>query len=95
MQGSLDGSGGFDAIGTDICGNLYIGEYVTGRLLRWTTSGEEPETVIDFRNFWIPNMHWGLGTGGWSKDSLYIMNRDRGGLIEVPLGIPGHPEAYQ
>jgi len=88
------GGGGFDAIGVDECDNIYIGEYITARVYRWEASGEDVETVFEFGSYWIPNMHWGLGLGGWNADSLFIMDRGRGGLYELALGIQGHPEAY-
>lgn len=90
-----DGGGGFDAIGTDECGNLFVGEYITGHVLRWPDGGEAPETYLALDADWIPNMHWGLGVGGFEATRLYVMNRsDRGGLWELDVGVHSHAEAY-
>jgi len=88
------GGGGFDAIATDECGNVYIGEYVTAKLYRWTESGEEPETIMNLPSSWIPNMHFGVGVGGWEKDYLYIMDRGAGGLYGLDMNLYGHGEPY-
>ncbi len=91
---SPEGGGGFDAIGTDECGNVYIGEYVTAKVYRWQDGGEDPEVVIDLDSSWIPNMHWGVGVGGWESDYLWIMDRGRGGLYGLDMNLLGHGEAY-
>ncbi len=91
---SPDGGGGFDAIGTDECGNVYIGEYVTAKVYRWVEGGEDYEIVMDLDSGWIPNMHWGVGVGGWQKDYLYIMDRGRGGLYGLDMNLYGHGEPY-
>lgn len=90
-----DGGGGFDALGVDECGNVYVGEYITGHVLRWTDGGEAPETFMELDSQWIPNMHWGLGVGGFEADHLYVMNREvEGGLWDLDVGAHGHPEPW-
>lgn len=91
---SSSGGGGFDGINVDECGNVYIAEYVTGKVWRWTESGDEPEQIVDFSASWIPNMHFGVDAGGFEKDTLYVMNRDKGTLFGLDLGMYGKDEAY-
>lgn len=69
---------GFDGIGVDVCGNVYITEYVAGLLWRVRVDGTV-EVVADFSQYteWIPNIRWGSGVGGWDPQNLYVM--DRGG----------------
>ena len=64
-------------------------------MLRWPDGGEAPETFLAIGAEWIPNMHWGLGVGGFEADRLYVMNRsNKGGLWELDVGVHGHTEAY-
>lgn len=86
-------AGGFDGLTADVCGNVYATEYGPGIVWRWPADGGEAEELLDFRSAWIPNMHWGLGVGGFARTSLYIMRRS-GGIIEAPIGVEGKPDAY-
>ena len=86
-----DGEGvGFDGLGVDVCGNVYVTEYVAGILWRVNTDGTT-EVVADFSEHtdWIPNIRWGTGVGGWETRMLYVMDRDGDRVYEVDLGIPG------
>lgn len=79
--------GGFDGINTDLCGNVYITEYTVGRVWRITPDGAHVDLVVNLPDFWIPNMRWGSGVGGWDPDLLYITAWNR--LHAVDVGIPG------
>lgn len=89
------GGGGFDAMGVDECGNVYAGEYGTGIIWRWPAEGgEEPEQFDLTGSGWIPNLHWGLGAGGYARDTMYVMDLTRGSLLGYHLGLKGSPGEF-
>jgi hypothetical protein len=79
--------GGFDGINVDSCGNVYITEYIKGRIYRITPDGLVRDLVVDFQDSWIPNMRWGHGVGGWETDILYVTAWDR--ILALHAGIEG------
>ena len=83
------GGGGFDGINVDLCGRVYISEYVTGFVWRWDEEGADPVQVTEFLASWIPNMHWGNGLGGWESDVLYVADRDTAGVFGLHLDVEG------
>lgn len=83
------GDGGFDGINVDICGNVYITEYTKGRVYRITPDGLIRNLVVDFSEFWIPNMRWGTGVGGWETDVLYVTAWNK--ILALNAGIEGKP----
>lgn len=85
---------GLDGLNVDACGNVYASAYVDGTVWRWASEGQEPELVMNVRASWIPNMHFGNGVGGWEENVLYLANRDRGSVFAIPIGVPGHGEAF-
>jgi sugar lactone lactonase YvrE len=94
MVGPANG-GGYDGVGADACGNVYVSEYLEGKVWRWSAEGAEPELVSQLDSTWIPNLHWGLGVGGWERDTMYVMNLDGRGIFEVPVSVLGKPDAYE
>jgi len=86
--------GGLDGMAADVCGNVYVTEYVMGYIWRFSEEGGEPELVVDTGSYWIPNLHWGLGVGGWETDVLYVQERDSDDLLVLELGVEGMPAAY-
>lgn len=92
--GSGGGHGGLDAISADACGNVYASEYTIGKIWRFASEGAEAEEVVQLNSGWIPNMHFGLGVGGWEKNELYVMNLDRPGVYALEVGVEGTPDAY-
>lgn len=86
--------GGLDGIGTDACGDLYVAEYVTGSVWRFDGEGAEGVLAVDVMSYWIPNIHWGLGVGGFDTDVMYVTDRQHESLHAVAVGVPGRPEAY-
>ena len=81
--------GGFDGINVDVCGNVYITEYIQGKVWRVTPDGLHGDLVVDLPSSWIPNMRWGNDVGGWSSDILYVSDRDQGRLFALHMGIAG------
>ena len=83
-----------DGLGVDLCGNVYFTEYVAGTLWRYDPDGLDLQKVADFPTSWIPNMDFGSGLGGWSRDRLYVNSRGQDTVWELDLGVPGRPRAY-
>lgn len=82
-------NGMFDGINVDICGNIYITEYVAGRVWRITPDGQQHDLVAELPSHWIPNMRWGHGIGNWAADVLYVSDRDEGRIFGLQMLIPG------
>ncbi len=87
--------GGLDGLGVDACDNVYVTEYVFGKVWRFDPDGSNQQLAADTGSFWIPNVHWGSGYGGWRKDVMYVMDRESFGVFALDLGVPGAPTAYQ
>jgi sugar lactone lactonase YvrE len=79
--------GGFDGVNVDICGNVYITEFTTGKIYRISPDGLDTALVVDLPSFWIPNMRWGHGINGWDTDILYVS--DFGKIYALEMGIEG------
>ena len=90
------GDGGLlDGLNVDVCGNVYVTEYIAGYIWRFREWGGTPEMIAETDTEWIPNMKWGYGIGGWETDVMYVSNRDTRGMIAVELGIPGRETAFE
>ena len=88
-------SGGLDGLDVDECGNIYVTEYIAGKVFRFAPEGGEAEEILDVDSSWIPNLHWGRGVGGFEKDVLYMMDRDTNGIYEIAVGFEGRPTALE
>lgn len=86
--------GGLDGIGTDACGNVFVAEYTTGSVWRFDAEGAEGVLAAQINSQWIPNIHWGLGVGGFETDVMYVADRQRRALRAIEVGVPGRPECY-
>jgi sugar lactone lactonase YvrE len=86
--------GGLDGIAADACGNVYVTEFVVGKVWRFGPGGGEPEEVVSLPSTWIPNLHWGNGVGGWERDVLYVMDRDEGRVFGLEVGVEAAKEPY-
>lgn len=86
------GSAGLDGINADSCGNVYVTEYGPGIVWQISPDGETTEKAVTLTSSWIPNMHFGLGVGGFHRNVLYVMDYTMGGLFKVYLGVEGKPE---
>lgn len=87
----VGGDNGFDGVNVDICGNVYITEWITGKVFRVSPDGQQSVVVAELDSSWIPNLRWGVGVAGWDPDTLYVADRDRGRLFAIEVGIPGNP----
>jgi sugar lactone lactonase YvrE len=81
--------GGLDGVAADVCGNVYVTEYVLGEIWRFPPTGGAAERVVTLDSEWIPNLHWGNGVGGWERDRLYVMDRANFGVFELFVGVEG------
>ncbi len=87
--------GGLDGLTVDACGNVYVTEFEVGLVWRFGPSGgDAPQLVFDADSAWIPNMHWGVGIGGWDDKTLYVMDRDSGRLFAAELGVGEKTRVY-
>ncbi len=87
--------GGLDGINADVCGNVYVTEYIMGYVWRFPPEGGDADLVVETGASWIPNMHFGNGVEGWRSDVLYVMERSRGRLFGLRLGVEGGEWVYQ
>ena len=69
----------------DACGRLYVTEYIRGTVWRFTGERAAAEVVASLSSTWIPNLHWGLGLGGWESETVYVSACDGSGVLE-PAG---------
>ncbi len=93
--GGGDGGGGLDGIAADLCGNVYVTEFTSGRIFRWTEEGGVPEIVVTLPNWWIPNMDFGPGVGGWDETKLWVNTRDSDQMYGLDIGLRGRPVAHR
>lgn len=90
LYGEDIGEWGLDGLIVDACGNVYVTDYGPGIVYKVDPDGQH-EVVVDLPALWIPNLHFGSGVGGWSRDLLYVMSFDSDQVFALDLGIPGIP----
>lgn len=84
------GSGDYhDALGVDICGNLYVPDYTRSALYKITPDGD----VTKYADFTIDQythgLRWGSGIGGWRDDAIYLPQPYGGNtVVEIVIGVP-------
>ena len=89
------GTGWLDGIGIDVCGNLYIADYGSTKILRFPSDGSGYKTIAQGSGGqYLPNMQWGSGYGGWDPWKLYLPDGWNKGVFEVDIGVPGRPKPY-
>jgi sugar lactone lactonase YvrE len=89
--------GSLDGIAVDNCGNVYVTEIGYGAVWRISEDGSDVDLVTSVVNdgFWIPNLHFGSGKGGWSSRYLYVIDYQSAQTYEVPIDVPGTQVAPQ
>lgn len=78
-----------DAITVDECGNLYVTEYQSGKVIRLHTDGTV-EPLVDLPNSGFEgygSARFGAGFGGWDRTTLYVSNRTD--LYGIEIGVEG------
>ena len=91
------GSGWLDGMAVDACGNVYIADYGTTKILKLPPDGSSWEVFIDGSTWdgaYLPNLQWGSGVGGWSQTSVFLPDGWNKGVFEVDIGVPGKPVPY-
>jgi hypothetical protein len=91
------GSGWLDGMAVDACGNVYIADYGTTKILKLPPDGSSWEVFIDGSTVdgaYLPNMQWGSGIGGWSSTALYLPDGWNKGVFEVEIGVPTKSRPY-
>ena len=85
------GAGSHDAMGVDVCGNLYVADYWTASIWRVSPLGE----VAFFHNWgkkgtgYTHGFDWGSAIGPWRSDALYgAQPYDGDTVVEMVVGIP-------
>jgi len=83
------GDGGLDGVIVDACGNVYVTDFGPATIYR--LNGVDIELVVDLSAdaFWIPNLHFGSGVGGWDETLLYVMDRGANQVYVLDLGVRG------
>jgi hypothetical protein len=82
-------SGWHDGLGVDVCGNVYVADYVTSSLYRVSEDGGTVTSMVDVVDFGYGHgLTWGSGIGGWRADALYLPQPYNGYTVrEVVIGV--------
>ena len=97
LLGQMSGGwSGLDGLNVDECGFVYVTEYVDGIVWRIDpfAEGFAPEIVARLPSYWIPNLHWGREGKVFSKEILYVSDRESGRLFTLDLGVRGTPQSF-
>jgi gluconolactonase len=97
LLGQMSGGwAGLDGLNVDECGFVYVTEYVAGIVWRIDPFAEtfDPQQVASLPSYWIPNLHWGREGKVFSKDILYVSDRESGRLFALDLGVRGTPQSF-
>jgi hypothetical protein len=83
----------YDAMETDVCGNLYSIQFYSGKLFRYTPSTDTAVMLIDLDDpgslLWNA-IRWGSNRGAWRRDTLYVTSRNK--IFALELGVDGRPQ---
>jgi len=89
-----DPNGNYQGMNVDYCGNVYWTNVLTGlgdtsNIERIRADGTNFEVVAVLPSWYVPNIRFGHGVGGFDIYKLYASDRDAGRLFEINLGVPG------
>jgi sugar lactone lactonase YvrE len=80
----------YDAMETDICGNLYSVQFYSGKLFRYEPANDTATLLVDLDDpqslLWNA-IRWGSNRGAWRRDTLYVTSRNK--IFAVELGVDG------
>ncbi len=80
-----------DALGMDVCGNLYLADFDTFALYRISPDAEVTVMVQEEggAHLYGHGLEWGNGVGGWRTDAIYMPQPyNDNHVVEVVLGVP-------
>jgi hypothetical protein len=80
----------YDGIEVDICGNLYLIGFSSGRLFRVDVESREQVVLVDIDDpdaFYYTSLRWGADRGGWRRDVLHVTDRNK--VFAVEVGVAG------
>lgn len=78
-----------DAVGVDICGNVYVIDYGTLTMYRLAPDGQMVVFMTFSGNHYGHGIAWGSGIGGWKEDAIYMPEPWYGNTVfEVEVGVP-------
>ncbi|MFT5683648.1 MAG: streptogramin lyase, partial [Myxococcota bacterium] len=84
------GNGYHDGIALDVCGNLYVTDYLTRGIYRIATDGTVTTLLNNLGNDHGHGAAWGSGIGGWKEMALYLpLPYNNNNVMELGLGVPG------
>ncbi len=88
------GTGMYDGMGVDACGNVYVCDYGATSVYRIPEDGSSWDVIADLGadSTWIPNMQWGSGIGGWDAHALYVTDILPTLTYEVHVGVAAKPQ---
>ena len=89
-----DNAGNYQGMNVDYCGNIYWtnvlqGQGNTSNIERIRPDGTGFEVVARLPSWYVPNIRFGHGIGGFDVLKLYASDRDAGRLFEIDIGVPG------
>jgi sugar lactone lactonase YvrE len=83
----------YDAMETDVCGNLYSVQFYSGKVYRYNPTTEEATFLVDLDDpvslLWNA-IRWGSNRDGWRRDVLYVTSRHR--IFALELGVDGRDQ---
>jgi sugar lactone lactonase YvrE len=79
-----------DAVGVDICGNVYVVDYGSNTLYQIAPDGrKQAYLVFPTGQHYGHGIAWGSGVGGWSETAIYMPEPWYGNTVfEVEIGVP-------
>ena len=93
---TIPGSGLQDALGVDICGNLYVLVFEHSALYRISPHGVVTKILQQDAMKHGHGLEWGSGIGGFAEDKLYLPQpNDNNTVVEVNIGVPSRRSTMQ